>query len=142
MVNSSNIKLFRYINRTNCSRNQTGYHSLSILMGHIVTKMDTNVNYPIFCSILFGNALCVNRTRGILGNFNCSAAHQKTRRWGFYVGIIEETITPRPSSIDHLHHENIFFPLRSPAESIRKAKVAPEVRAIRGGEKPTDLLGK
>ena len=61
---------------------------------------------------------------------------------GAYVGILRDTTRHNPSSISVHGPHGPWDPLRSPAESVRKAKVAPEVRAIQGGEKPTDLLGK
>ena len=48
----------------------------------------------------------------------------------------------QPSSISVHEPPGPWDPLRSPAESVRKAKVAPQGRAIRGGEKSKDLLGK
>ena len=58
------------------------------------------------------------------------------------MGYLYATLHRRSWSINHLNHGNICFPLQSTSESVRKAKDGSMGRAIRGGEKPTDLLGK
>ena len=47
-----------------------------------------------------------------------------------------------PSSTSVHEPARPWDPLRSPAESVRKAKVAHEGRSIRGSKKSEDLLGK
>ncbi len=87
----------------------------------------------------------INRNGAIRGKKKLkidSPPTKKTRRWARTQESYWIPLRHNPLSI-HVHGPpGPWDLLRSPAESVRKAKVGPEGQAIRDGEKPTDLLGK